>query len=120
MKAISNACFNKNARERPMTSLSVHRPGDDDGGGGLDLPETGAAEPLRVVLHAELERAVEAALARLPEGQRAAVQLKALGHSLQEIADALDVTPSNAGVLVHRGRRELARRLAPFLEEQAG
>jgi RNA polymerase sigma-70 factor (ECF subfamily) len=52
--------------------------------------------------------------------QRAAVELKALGHSLQEIAEILDVTPTNAGVLVHRGRQELARQLAPYLEDTTG
>jgi RNA polymerase sigma-70 factor (ECF subfamily) len=119
MKSISNACLKKNTRERPMLSLSVGSAGES-GDRRIDPLDSTVPEPSRVVLHAELERAIAAALARLPQAQRAAVELKALGHSLQEIADILDVTPSNAGVLVYRGRQELARQLAPFLEEQAG
>jgi RNA polymerase sigma-70 factor (ECF subfamily) len=105
MKSISNACFKKNRRDRPMTSLSVR-------------PDANASEPPDLVLHAELESAIEAALARLPQTQRAAIELQSLGHSLREIADILDVTPTNAGVLVYRARQELARLLAPYLEEQ--
>jgi DNA-directed RNA polymerase specialized sigma24 family protein len=48
------------------------------------------------------------------------VELKALGHSLNEIAEMLAVTPTNAGVLVFRGRQGLARQLAPYLEGRAG
>ena len=59
-------------------------------------------------------------LLRLPETQRAALELKSLGHSLQDIADALGVSPSNAGVLVHRARQAMSRFLAPYLEERAG
>ena len=56
------------------------------------------------------------ALARLPVAQRAAVELKALGYSLTEIAEAVGVTPNHAGVLVHRGRLALADHLTPFLD----
>jgi len=111
MKAVSNACFKRNAR-RPTISLS-------DGTSGTEPHDPAAPEPARAALGAELERAVEAALARLPQAQRAAVELKSLGHSLAEIAEILNVTPTNAGVLIHRGRQELARLLAPYLEEDA-
>jgi RNA polymerase sigma-70 factor (ECF subfamily) len=115
MKAVSNACFKRNARERPMTRLDAM--GTD--GRRIDLPDCGT-QPPRAALDAELERAVEDGLARLPQTQRAAIELKSLGHSLAEIAEILDVTPTNAGVLIHRGRQELARLLAPFLEDDAG
>ena len=49
--------------------------------------------------------------------QRGALELKSLGYSLDEIAEALGTSPSNAGVLVHRARKILAERLARFLEE---
>jgi len=108
MKAITHACWKKNARARPMVSL--HTTGDGDA--------TDAGEPPRVVLRAELERAISAALAELPENQRAAIELKGLGHSQQEIAEILDVSPSNAGVLIHRGRQAMAQKLAPYLENR--
>ena len=114
MKSITNACLKNNTRERPM--LSIHPLLDTE-----DLAvSSGTTEPSSVVLHAELEQAIESALARLPENQRAAVELKAMGHSLIEIAEILDVSPTNAGVLVFRGRQLLARCLAPYLEDRVG
>jgi RNA polymerase sigma-70 factor (ECF subfamily) len=120
MKAISNACFNKNTRDRPLLSLSSLARGDNGDCRAIDPLDTGAAEPPSVVLHAELEQAIASALDGLPDVQRAAVELKSLGHSVREIADILGVTVSHAGVLIHRGRHELAQRLAPYLKEPTG
>ena len=120
MKSITNACLKKNTRDRPMMSLSIHSPMESDGCRGIDPVHPTAVEPSSVMLHAELEQAIEAALTRLPETQRAAVELKGLGHTLREIGEILDVTPANAGILVYRGRQALAKSLAPFLEERAG
>lgn len=120
MKSITNACLKKNTRDRPMVSLSIHSPGESEGRRGIDPVHPSAVEPPGVVLHAELEQAIEAALTRLPETQRAAVELKGLGHTLREISEILDVTPTNAGILVYRGRQALAKYLAPYLEGRTG
>ncbi len=56
-------------------------------------------------------------LGQLTVAQRGALELKSLGYSLDEIAEALGTSPSNARVLVHRARKLLAERLARFLEE---
>lgn len=98
--------------------LSLYGAIDEDSGvrQEIDPVEDAGFEPPTMVLHAELERAVARALAGLPDTQRAAVELKGLGHSLREIAGILEVSPSNAGVLIHRGRQALTRLLAPFLE----
>jgi DNA-directed RNA polymerase specialized sigma24 family protein len=53
----------------------------------------------------------------LPITQRAALELKSLGQSLEEIGAALRVSANNAGVLVHRARQAMARRLEPYLKE---
>jgi RNA polymerase sigma factor (sigma-70 family) len=58
---------------------------------------------------------VASALATLPPNQRAAVELKGMGYSQQEIGEVLGVSTSNAGVLIHRGRQAMAELLAPFL-----
>jgi len=115
MTSISHACIKKNTRDRPMLSLSA---GPDEGD-AIDPADRATPEPPRRVLHAELESAIAKALAHLPEEQRAAVQLKSMGHTLAEIAEILEITSTNAGVLVHRGRRALAQELAPFLEKDA-
>jgi RNA polymerase sigma-70 factor, ECF subfamily len=106
MKSVTNACFKRNQRTKVTLSLTA----------GSAPADASSPEPAQVVLHAELERAIGAALAELPDAQRAAVELKGLGHSLREIADILDVSPANAGVLIHRGRQALAEALAPYLE----
>lgn len=52
--------------------------------------------------------------------QRAALELKSMGYSLAEIARAVEVSESNAGVLVHRARRAVADYLKrTFGEESA-
>jgi DNA-directed RNA polymerase specialized sigma24 family protein len=43
--------------------------------------------------------------------QRAAVELRSLGMSKEEIAEVLEVSATNAGVLVYRGRHALAEEL---------
>jgi RNA polymerase sigma-70 factor (ECF subfamily) len=106
-RSITNACLNHNTRQRPALSLHGR---DEDGG----------SRPESEVLRRELEQAVADGLARLPKQQRAALELKSLGHSLQEIGDMIGVSAGNAGVLVHRARQVLADYLAPYFEERAG
>lgn len=120
MKSISNACLKKLARERPMVSLNLLSLADGDERESFDPVHPNAPEPANIVLHAELERAIEQALGRLPDTQRAAVELKSLGHSLSEIAEILEVSAANAGVLVFRARQALAKDLAPYLEGRTG
>jgi RNA polymerase sigma factor (sigma-70 family) len=110
LRAITNACINLRTRRRPWFRLVR----DDDSPD--DPPDPRAVPADAAAAGGELAAAVAEALARLPLQQRAAVELKALGHSQQEIAEMLSVSPSNAGVLVYRGRQALAVALAPFLD----
>ncbi len=112
--AVTNACINLASRGRPV--ISLHH----DENGVADPVDRTAPSPERAAMHRELEEAVAAALDRLPLKQRAALELKSLGHSLQEIGEALGVSAGNAGVLVHRARQAMAESLARFTEEQAG
>jgi RNA polymerase sigma-70 factor (ECF subfamily) len=115
--AVTNACINYKTRARRMLSLDAAR--DEEQSLHAILADPAAAAPERVVLRQELEQAVADALARLPLPQRAALELKSLGHSLQEIGTALEITAGHAGVLVHRARQAMAQHLAPYLEEQS-
>ncbi|MGE3806287.1 MAG: RNA polymerase sigma factor [Gemmataceae bacterium] len=112
-RAVTNACFKRNARRRPLFGLFSPR-----ADGSLPADPT-VAEPLDQAISLELERDIADALSRLPEQQRAALQLKCLDHTLDEIADLLAISPSNAGVLVHRARQALAARLGKHLKEGA-
>jgi RNA polymerase sigma-70 factor, ECF subfamily len=110
MRSITNASINARTRRRNWFPLF----GRDDG--PAEDPPDARVLPVESRLEfAELGEAVKAGLAALPVNQRAAVELKALGHSQQEIAEILSTTPTNAGVLIHRGRTALADYLKPFL-----
>ncbi len=111
--SITNACINEATRRRELRSL------DEERAGGVALVDELASPqgvgPLDVAVSRELVAAVEAELKRLPAMQRAAVELKAMGRSLAEVAGMLQVSPGNAGVLIHRGRARLKEKLGPRL-----
>ena len=109
-KAITNACVDRNYRDRTWLSLEF-----EDGEASPVVDER-AREPHDLASHRELEAAVAEAMGRLTLAQRGALELKSLGYSTAEIAEALRISPTNAGVLVHRARKRMADRLAPFLE----
>jgi RNA polymerase sigma-70 factor (ECF subfamily) len=71
------------------------------------------AEPHLAPNGGELARRARAALAALPDRQRAVVTLRFIeGLSLAEVAEALEVTPNNAKVALGRGMRRLREFLA--------
>ncbi len=115
-KAISNLCINQATREKTLLSLDLPSGADD---GPLEIADPTALRPELVAQHRELEETVRRALESLPPLQRAAVELRALGMSKDEIAEALGVSVTNAGVLVHRGRHALARALGPAIGDPA-
>jgi RNA polymerase sigma-70 factor, ECF subfamily len=112
MRSITNACINQRTRRKPFARLISRVQGDDV---NIDPLDTHAVAPAEHLQHAELNAAVKLALQTLPTQQRAAVELKSLGHSQQEVAEILGITPSNAGVLIHRARQTLSELLAPHL-----
>jgi RNA polymerase sigma factor (sigma-70 family) len=112
-KAITNACIDKNYRDRRLLSLEVESDAEVDG--MPTLADARAANPLNQAAMRELEAALADEIGHLTVAQRGAIELKSLGYSLDEIAEALGVSASHAGVLVHRARKTLAQRLAKFL-----
>jgi RNA polymerase sigma factor (sigma-70 family) len=113
-RAITNACINHTQRARPVGSLDDGQPGDRMAD---RLADGKAIEPADGAVASELEAAINCGLARLSVLQRAAIELRALGHSLEDLADTLGLSATNAGVLLHRARKALAVQLAPFLKE---
>ncbi len=114
-KAITNACIDKNYRERRMVSLEAEALGEMTGTPILHAEQSG--DPHEQAACRELEEALGIELGQLTVAQRGALELKSLGYSLEEIAEALGTSPGNARVLVHRARKILAERLARFLED---
>jgi RNA polymerase sigma-70 factor (ECF subfamily) len=113
-RAITNACIDVSRGRGPVGSYDQW---EDDAGRSVEFADRSAAEPWRQLEHRELQEAIGRGLDELPPAQRAAIELKSMGHSLQEIAGALGLTPSNVGVLIHRGRQALARRIGKLIGE---
>jgi len=114
LRSITNACINFRVRGKQVISFTVNE--DDEDKGTAEPAEKIALNPELQAIGNELEQAVVIALERLPTAQRAALELKSLGHSQQEIAEILETTSGNVGVLIHRARATMAQLLAPYLE----
>ncbi|MGO9921693.1 MAG: RNA polymerase sigma factor [Isosphaeraceae bacterium] len=115
-KAITRACVDRNYRDRRLLSLEVELDGEAEGTAPVADPR--AYDPHDLAACRELEEALACAMTRLSVAQRGAIELKSLGYSLDEIAEAIGTSPGHAGVLVHRARRALAAQLARFLESR--
>src|SRR5690606_11276921 len=102
-RSITHACINWQQRRPPVVNI------------GTQVEHSSAvaphAGPEQLAMYGELEAAVGKALSTLPLPQRAAVELRSLGHSLAEVAEILDLSPGNARVVLHRARQALAVRL---------
>jgi RNA polymerase sigma-70 factor (ECF subfamily) len=74
-----------------------------------DPPSTWSEEnPERLVLGAETRAAIEAAIAGLPEAQRAVITLRDVeGLETEEICNLLAITVTNQRVLLHRARAKV-------------
>lgn len=69
------------------------------------------------LLHGELARKIEEALADLPENQRTAILLCRQDElSYDEIAEVLGCSLSATKSLIHRGRETLKEKLKPYLK----
>ena len=108
-RSITNACINKWTRKRQMVSLDARTDGTSEP--FAVVASRSHCDPVEQAMSREFHAAVGRALASLPSMQRAALELKILEHSLNEIAEILDVSVSNAGVLIHRARKSMAKRL---------
>ena len=72
--------------------------------------------PTDAMLHGELERKIEQALAELPETQRTAIVLcRRDDLSYEDIAEILGCSLSATKSLIHRGRETLKEKLKPYL-----
>lgn len=75
------------------------------------------SEPSSAILLEETHSIISVAMSKLSVNQRAALQLCSQGCSLREIAESLNVSEQNAGVLVHRARRAMEEMLSPYLKD---
>lgn len=109
-RSITHACINWQQRRPPVVNL--------DGQMDVLASANSQTRPDQLAICHEMEVAVGEALSSLPLSQRAAVELRSLGHSLAEVAEILEISQGNARVTLHRARQALSDRLARFLDTE--
>lgn len=127
-----NQAITRGTRERRSVPFSaLEGAGEESSGPTVDADRFGPdggwttpPGPLRLPADraedGELREHLRAALAELPERQRLVVALRDVeGWTGEEVAQALDLSPENQRVLLHRGRARLQAALAPYLEGTA-
>ena len=113
-----NLCLNEIRRRtrHPADSLDENH-GDNEDQPARQYVDKSVFLPLENVLHGELARKVEEALADLPENQRTAILLCRQDElSYEEIAQVLGCSLSATKSLIHRGRETLKEKLKPYLQ----
>jgi RNA polymerase sigma-70 factor (ECF subfamily) len=106
-KIVSNLCRTAGKRnsKRPMESLQTHQ----------STLMSSAPGPEEQMQTSAVRERVRGALDAVPGDQREALVLMYLqGHSVQEIADLTDASPSAVKMRLKRGRDALKQELAPF------
>ena len=116
-----NLVFNelRRRKHRPVTSLDagVGSGGDSFGEAFGHLEDTRAAAPDASLLEGELQAAIAAAMAQLPEAQRLALVLRRYEDlSYEEIAETLGQTVPAVKSLLFRARTLLREKLGRYLD----
>ena len=115
LKITRNLVFNELRRRSRHPQVPLHGESEAE---ERPLKDEHAAAPDAALLDEELQKAVDAAIAQLPETQRMAVILRRYEElSYEEIAESLDESVSAVKSLLFRARTELRTTLARYLAE---
>jgi RNA polymerase sigma-70 factor (ECF subfamily) len=113
LKITRNLVFNELRRRSRHPAVPLQAQTDEE---ERPLKDEHAVSPDATLLEHELQEAVDAAIARLPETQRMAVILRRYEEfSYEEIAEALDQSVSAVKSLLFRARTELRENLKHYL-----
>ena len=116
-----NLCLNEIRRRsrHPAASLDAPHPEQEDQP-LRQFEDAKTFSPPDSLLHEELERKIQQALADLPANQRIAILLcREEELSYEEIARVLGCSLSATKSLIHRGRETLKQKLKPYLRTGA-
>ena len=109
-----NLVFNEIRRRKRHNALPLQM---DEEGDERPISDEQTREPDAALLERELDEAIRAAIANLPETQRMAVVLRRYEQlSYEEIAAVLNQTVPAVKSLLFRARTELRSRLSKYLE----
>jgi RNA polymerase sigma-70 factor (ECF subfamily) len=113
LKITRNLVFNELRRRSRHPRLPLQVESEDE---ERPIRDEHATAPDASLLEQELQRAIETAIAQLPETQRMAVVLRRYDElSYEEIADVLGQSVSAVKSLLFRARAELRTRLSRYL-----
>jgi RNA polymerase sigma-70 factor (ECF subfamily) len=113
LKITRNLVFNELRRRSRHAQLPLHVESDDE---ERPIKDERVRAPDASLLDQELQRAIEAAIAQLPETQRMAMVLRRYDElSYEQIADVLDQSVSAVKSLLFRARTDLRSRLSRYL-----
>ena len=113
LKITRNLVFNELRRRSRHPTVPLQSETDEE---ERPLKDEHAVSPDATLLEHELQKAVDAAIAQLPETQRMAVILRRYEElSYEEIAEALDQSVSAVKSLLFRARTELRESLKRYL-----
>ena len=113
LKITRNLVFNELRRRSRHPQVPLQSESDEE---ERPLKDEQAIAPDASLLEHELQQAVDAAIANLPETQRMAVVLRRYEElSYEEIAEALDQSVSAVKSLLFRARTELRENLKRYL-----
>jgi len=112
-----NLCLNEIRRRMRHPAEPLDAPHPEHEGEPLHQPpDVQTISPPDALLHGELERKIEEALADLPENQRTAILLCRQDElSYEEIAEVVGCSLSATKSLIFRGRETLKQKLKPYL-----
>lgn len=114
LKITRNLVFNemRRAKRHPHVPVQFEPEAEE-----IPLKDEATATPDAILLEAELQGAIEKAIALLPEMQRMALVLRRYEElRYEEIADVLDLSVPAVKSLLFRARMELRERLKDYLE----
>ena len=111
-----NLVFNETRRKQRRKEHSLD---EQEGDWHQQIPEASESQPDAQVLQAEVQRAVEQAIANLPEKQRLAVVLRRQEHMpYEEISKVLNLSVSAVKSQLFRARATLRDSLQHFLDAE--
>ncbi len=101
--------------KRKLAVVPLHPTPGEEHSRPLEIVDPSAG-PQQNIEDAELQRLILEWIGELPESLRAVFTLRELQkRSYDEIAEILEISPEAVRVRLHRSKKELAKRLAPYM-----
>jgi RNA polymerase sigma-70 factor (ECF subfamily) len=113
-RSVPFASLESEDEDEPSVAPERFHPHGEPGAGAWSTPPEPWPEDR--VLAQETREVIERAIEELPPMQRAVVSLRDVeGWSSDEVREALELTPANQRVLLHRGRQRVRAALEQYL-----